>query len=193
MAFYFHDEAESDPARAPRFTGPGLARLLARAREWQGLWRTRLPPILAMTERGQGLDLYDTRPCARVRRIRLSGPAATLYRQCRDGTSEAGLIRHMGARHADWIRRTLSRWTEQGLVLPIRGVYLALAVPGDIPDPPGPTEYPGGSAPARFRDVVMGWCGSGENASTTGTVHPAKSEGDTGKRPRRISVRPGIC
>jgi magnesium-protoporphyrin IX monomethyl ester (oxidative) cyclase len=142
---------------------PGLTALQARAVEWNRLHRGNLPPLFCLTDHGTRLAFYDTRPCAPERRPVLRGLAADVYRACEPAASTDRILERLRCqgrprtRPAD-LRRILSELTARKFLLQLKDRFLALAVPGDQPDPPA--TFPGGSLIlngmlAHFRSLVQ--------------------------------------
>jgi len=141
LAYFFYDD--SPGARA---IGPGLAALMALAVEWSRLFESGSGPVLSMTERGDCIDIFDTRPCATARRLTLSGLDARVYLASEPAADLREVCRRLGPSGADApaVEAALERLVELRLVLNLKGRYLALAVPGDSPTLITDEEFPGG-------------------------------------------------
>jgi hypothetical protein len=142
LAYFFVDEGD----RGPRWRRPGIEKLAVQVTEWRRQHRRTLRPVLAMTDRGDAIDIFDTRPCATARRVTLTGVDAEVYRGCDPALPEAELVRRLAATHdAGEVRAAVERLDAQNLIVRIHGRVLALAVPGDAPALRDPRDFPGGT------------------------------------------------
>jgi ribosomal peptide maturation radical SAM protein 1 len=143
LAYFFVDVHE----RGPRWRRPGIEKLALQVAEWRKQHRRTLRPVLSMTDHGEAIDLYDTRPCATARRVTLSGIAAEVYRACDPALPEVELERRLATTSdaAGEVRAALERLDAQRLIVRIHGRVLALAVPGDAPALRDNREFPGGT------------------------------------------------
>ena len=191
LAYFFVDARE----RGPRWRRPGIEKLAVQVAEWRKQHRRTLRPVLSMTDDGEAIEIYDTRPCATARRVTLTGVDAEVYRACDPALPEAEIERRVGGASggtAD-VHAALERLDAQRLVLRLHGRVLALAVPGDAPALRDAREFPGGTvdlprpSPATMeralvhlrallrRDDASDRDGS---RSTARPVHPAESLGE---------------
>jgi ribosomal peptide maturation radical SAM protein 1 len=140
LAYFFVDEAAPDPMT------PGLEALGIQVAEWRRLFAEHVRPVLCATDRGDAVDLLDTRPCARRRRTTLEGLDAEVYRGCDPAVSASQLARRLSRPGVDLdaVRQALARLVDLNVVLDLHGKYLALGVAGDQPVLHAPEEAPGG-------------------------------------------------
>ncbi len=140
LAYFFEDAATADGAT------PGIEALGRRLAEWQRLFAEPLRPVLCVTDRGDAVDLLDTRPDAARRRTTLGALDADVYRACDPALTAAELTRRLArpGADADAVRAALGRLVDQRLVLDLHGRYLALGVPGEQPPFHMPEDSPSG-------------------------------------------------
>jgi hypothetical protein len=139
---------------------PGVALLQAATVEWRNAYGRRLRPVLSVTDDGEELQFFDTRPCAPARRVNLSGFERLLYLSCDRAPSLLDLAaRFEGDRPR--IEEGLGMLIEEKLVLEIRGKYLGLACFGDVPVPVSGRDHPNGYVEKfdkrRFRSLGRAW------------------------------------
>jgi ribosomal peptide maturation radical SAM protein 1 len=127
-------EAQMQDAMAAR---PHLRAFVDGVATWQALQRSHYPPQLVAHDRGDHLELKDTRPIAPEFSVRLEGATAELYRICdRATTAEAARRKLVEAGHTlsgDGVTRALGELVERRLVVEVGGRYLALALAPDLP------------------------------------------------------------
>jgi magnesium-protoporphyrin IX monomethyl ester (oxidative) cyclase len=143
LAYFFRD------ASGPTYADdtPGVATLKAAVREWQRLFTEPVRPVLCVDDDGEGIDVLDTRPVAVLRRLRLEGLDALVYRGCEPPATPAALRRRLaqdGGASPAAVDAAIARLQALGLVLDLHGRLIALGVPGDAPPLRGREEAPGG-------------------------------------------------
>jgi hypothetical protein len=134
-----------DGAARPGAT-PGIEALSRALDAWQAAFAGPIKPVLCVSDRGDVLDVLDTRACAFARRATLAGLDAEVYRACEPAVA-AGSLRARLAREgtpAGAVDAALARLVERQLVLPVHDKYLALGIPGDVPLLHAPEDSPGG-------------------------------------------------
>jgi hypothetical protein len=143
LAYFFADQSPQATA-----TGPGVRALASKVIEWFGLFERGLNPVLSMAVRGESIDIFDTRPCAVVRRTTLTGLDAQAYIACEPAADCREICRRLGASGSDAVavQAAIDRLSELKLLANLHGKYLALAVPGESPPLLDEAEFPGGSS-----------------------------------------------
>jgi magnesium-protoporphyrin IX monomethyl ester (oxidative) cyclase len=149
LACFFRDPDKPRPFLETWDLGRGLFALLAAVQMWRRAHARLGPPVLCQEPAGSGIRIFDTRPCAPARRLRLSGLAADVYRVCEPLCPEHALaerLRRAGgpAVAPARLRETVERLVTEKLLLRLGGRLLALAVPGDIPACQPGHLFPGG-------------------------------------------------
>lgn len=142
LAYYFEDDEGSGREQQP--TSTGIARIRQVIVQWLRAFYGPLPPILAMTDHGDHLTIFDTRPCARERRAKLEGSDRDLYLACDRAQTAEALSKELGQDCS----ATLESLCGRGLLLKLGRKYLALAVAGSVPTLPGRHDFPGGHVKA---------------------------------------------
>jgi len=143
LAYFFCD---ADGPTYPADT-PGIAALRRAIRVWQELFTGTLRPVLCVTDEGEGVEVFDTRPCASERRTVLTGLDAQVYRACEPPVSRTELRARCagaGGVTAGDVDAAVARLASRKLVLEVHGRLVALGVPGDVPLLRGREEAPGG-------------------------------------------------
>jgi ribosomal peptide maturation radical SAM protein 1 len=139
LAYFFVDE------RTPPYPSPSRgAQLLGEAvSDWKsGYWKDPRP-IFSMTERGEEIDFYDTRPCAPERRVTIAGLEAEIYRAVDTALTPDEIALRL-QRDAGEVGAALTSLAARKLVVVLNGKFLALAVTGELPTAFEPEELPGG-------------------------------------------------
>jgi magnesium-protoporphyrin IX monomethyl ester (oxidative) cyclase len=148
LAYLFVEDTEGGWRRA----GPGARALARHVVVWNQLWQRPLRPVLAMTASADAIEILDTRPCAISRRFTLEGLEAEIYAACDPALDTRELRRRFrgdgGAARAAAVDAALATLMARRLLLELHGRCLALAVPGELPILPEPTQFPGGNAEA---------------------------------------------
>lgn len=156
LAYFFIDAKKA----GLRSVTPGVASLQAATVEWRNAYGRRLRPVLSVTDDGENLRFFDTRPCAPERRVNLSGFERALYLACDHAPSLSDLA---GRFEGDMTRigAGLRMLIEARLVLEAHGKYLGLACLGDVPAPVSANEHPNGYVEKfdhrRFRSLGGAW------------------------------------
>lgn len=145
LAYFFFDRNNVDPV-AER---PGVRKLNTAVTHWMKRFQSRVRPVLSMVDRGEGIEIFDTRDCASARRTLLVGLEARIYRACEPAQSETSLRRTLAQEGGDSpiplaITEAIDSLDERKLILRAHEKILALALEGEIPSLPVPTEFPGG-------------------------------------------------
>lgn len=135
---YFFDDREPHPRS---LIDKNRLALLHAVKDWKDLWNNRvLLPLLSQREVEGGLEILDTRACARQRRIVLKGLQRELLLTLDNPHSLETLVRDLGPE----TENALHELVEQHLVLSMQGKYLALPVGGSLPAHADPRDFPGG-------------------------------------------------
>jgi magnesium-protoporphyrin IX monomethyl ester (oxidative) cyclase len=156
LAYFFIDE------RTPPYpVATQGAQLLGKAvSDWKSGYFVDPRPVLSMTDRGDVIDIYDTRPCAPARRVTVTGFEAEVYREA-DTALAAGEIALRLKRDIGHVNQALASLARRKLLLPLNGKHLALAVPGEMPTPFEADELPGGGVDQydarRFSSLGDAW------------------------------------
>lgn len=151
LAYFLKDAGDAhethDSLRIETVEPPGIAALQEAVRVWQKAAGHFEPALLTMDDEGDAVTLFDTRPCAPERRVRLEGLSAELYRRMEPSLPRARLVASVcegsGAPAQD-VERRIDELRERKLLVEIRGRVLALAIPGDVPGALPAREFPGG-------------------------------------------------
>jgi magnesium-protoporphyrin IX monomethyl ester (oxidative) cyclase len=147
LAYFFVEDAEGGWRRA----GPGACELARQVVIWNRLWERSVRPVLSMTADGSRIEILDTRPCATQRRVTLDGLVAEIHAACDPAIDARELRRRLGGgdpARAAAVEAAVAELKALCLLLEVHGRYLALAVPGELPTLPDPTQFPGGNAEA---------------------------------------------
>jgi ribosomal peptide maturation radical SAM protein 1 len=147
LAYFFVDAAEPKPIRP----GPGARALIRQVLAWTRCFRRPVKPVLTLTDDGDAIEFFDTRPCAVARRHAVSGLEAAVYRACDPGADLRTLSRRVaeasGAAPYDAdVAACLARLAERKLVLALGKRWLSLALSGDVPPVCGAEDFPGGQS-----------------------------------------------
>jgi ribosomal peptide maturation radical SAM protein 1 len=140
LVYFFEDRGErvrGDGDGVPTGqAGPGLQALQAAIRHWDTDYFPRLKkegrPQLGAIDRGDAIELRDTRRVAVQEEIRLEGLDAQVYRLCEAAPTEEGLLRAAseagGAAAPEAVREARERLQALKVVLSLEGRLLSLAV-----------------------------------------------------------------
>ncbi len=147
LAYYF-DPMGKEIEMKQKST-PGIRALRACLHAWRTPQLHDRPKLLCMTDHGDHIDLYDTRPCAPERNTTLTGLKAAVYRACEPAVKREALADQLQTDgHATYsnveIKQAVDELKEQKIVLDLFGSILSLAIPGSIPDVPKMQDFPGG-------------------------------------------------
>lgn len=130
-------------------TRPGVTVVQQLTRRWRSSFSHGPRPVLSMKDRGDVLDVIDSRSCAVRGRSTLRGLARVICLAC-DSAPRAdqladNLQRDFGLSvAADEVSAEVEKLVRDRLVLPIDGRLLGLAISGSIPGLPTGTDFPGG-------------------------------------------------
>ena len=128
---------------------PGVFALRQAMERWRDAFEAKVRPVLAMTDRDDGLHILDSRSCAVRPRQILTGVVRAVALVC-DGAPRADRIAEVVQR--DWdpsayasdVATAVRTLVEAGLVLPVDGRLVGLAVQDSHPALPAGTHFPGG-------------------------------------------------
>ena len=138
LAFYFQDQQDMATPGTLAGSLPGLTALKEAVQAWIKARAAYLPPVLSCEARGEGVEIFDTRPCAVERRVELRGLAARALRLCDPAVSRAGLLDRLRREEPDVTAAALDSALDElhrfRLLLELNGQCLSLAVPGTIPE-----------------------------------------------------------
>ena len=130
--------------------GEGRRRLADYVEEWLRIFWREVRPILSMTDHGDRISFFDTRPVASSRRHEVSGLARRVYLACDQAQSKTGLLSALksddGEASPTWddVAPIVADLCERRLMLHLSGKYLAIAVAGELPPIPQAYRFPGG-------------------------------------------------
>lgn len=141
FAYFYQSRAQAEenapPDWPPSRKGEAYGAVDDLITQWLKLFWSNLPPLLSMTDDGERLLIFDTRPCAKERRVTLTGRARDLYLAC-DVPRRGG--------HFPESSEILEDLCARRLMLTLDGQYLSLALRGSLPTVLRPWEFPGGTA-----------------------------------------------
>jgi ribosomal peptide maturation radical SAM protein 1 len=145
LAYFFYD---ANSPHQGKFK-PGVLALGEQVRQWKNAFSRAVRPVFCVTDRDGVLDFFDTRPCAPIRRAKISGLAREIYLACDTSNSEAEIIKRFSSRSQDSdrpaaIAALLHELTARKLLLHVHGKFLALACFGDVPELAEQADYPNG-------------------------------------------------
>jgi len=128
---------------------PGLAAVLEAVTAWRRAFWKPLPPVLAMNDDGDGLEVLDTRGCAVATRTRLDGLMRGVLLACDEAPGverlAAAVAAPGGAEPAtDALARAVAELKRLGFILEIDRRLVALPVRGNLPELPRRQDFPGG-------------------------------------------------
>jgi len=151
---YFFDDYESEkreklvPDAKELARRPGLFRLFERLEEWRARWlalaKMELPPTLSMLDEQDKITITDSRPCAVMPKMTLTGPQAWIYRNCESICSLADLERRINGRELNGVtwaeaEQHIEELKAMKLVLELNGRMLSLALREPCAEFPGIT------------------------------------------------------
>lgn len=122
---------------------PGLRALKNVVESWKKSFWSSLPAILSAKDKGDCVELLDTRPVALSRRTVLKGLQADLVRHTHTPQSQSGLCRCVG-KEWDLIEQAVQQLVEEKVLLHLDGKYVNLVVEGRLPSLPTSRDFPGG-------------------------------------------------
>lgn len=155
LAYFFTDATRPDAfgngsgqLDLPR-RRPGVLAVLRAVKTWRARFYTGLKPVLAMTDRGDRLEILDTRACASATRFSLDGLARALLLACDEAPPVARLPQLLARRldgppHPDELAAAIDDLRQRGLLLAVDRRLINLAVAGDLPEIPDRQNFPGG-------------------------------------------------
>lgn len=128
---------------------PGILAVGEAVSQWRTEFLVARPPILSMVDRDGVLDIVDSRRCARQPRVTLSGAVRAVCLACDTAPRGDHLAAILGSDFgidvpADELAAIVARLSRDGLILPIDGRLVGLAVRDAVPALPHYTEFPGG-------------------------------------------------
>jgi ribosomal peptide maturation radical SAM protein 1 len=155
LAYFFTNDPGGDgPVLAAGAVGnpsrrPGVQAMREAAFRWRDAFNAPSRPILSVTDRDGALHVVDTRECAIAQRITLDGLDRAVYLATNLAPRAERITRTVTAEHGmtvsgDQVAASVRKLVAAGLVLPIDGRLLSLAIPGAIPELPGDADFPGG-------------------------------------------------
>lgn len=158
LAYYFEDK-NRDSMEAELKKRPGLRTARTAVVQWNQLWSqlgfgdSRLkqkPPTLTMTDDGEKIKIFDTRPVASAMLHLLKGLDSWIYRLCDRARSCDNLIKAIQKEYhldisKEEIQRAIDRLRNNKLLLELNGKFLSLALKEPAaPIPNTPSQSPGG-------------------------------------------------
>ena len=147
LSYYFDNTADDAPNVKQ---GAGFLTLQRAITDWRNAWRMHeVSPILALSDEGESIAIYDTRACATERRVRLVGARADVLRCCEPAAGREWLAERIRERYdREWspteLAGAVSELVSLRLLLEVSGKLLSLPIPGKIPELPTPQDFPGG-------------------------------------------------
>ncbi len=153
LAYYFQERSHAEQERQQRTPvfplTPIKEKLNAAVKDWHHrFWQNSWPAILSMSERPEGIELIDTRPCAVQRRTLLVGRQAAIYQACGAPVGARSLLQQL--QEAGYpctlaeLQPDLDLLIQQRFLFQADQRWLALATRGNLPRLPRPGEWPGG-------------------------------------------------
>jgi magnesium-protoporphyrin IX monomethyl ester (oxidative) cyclase len=131
LAYFFRDARSPSPVDTP-----GIAKMRAVVGAWNRAFRQNLRPVLSATDKGDTIEIFDTRAVAVSRRIVLEGLEAKAYRACEPAVARQLLHERLSEScniteaEADALIEGL---IAKRIVLDFHGKVVALCVKGDVP------------------------------------------------------------
>jgi magnesium-protoporphyrin IX monomethyl ester (oxidative) cyclase len=163
LAYFFVDRDEAlgkNNGAGKNSNRPGLEALRAWVTCWQALWK-RNPPILSMSDNGNSITIYDTRPCATERLLLLDGLDYWVYKACDRALTQRELVtalREQVGSDISWsdIEPIVTSLQTLKILLACNGRWLSLAVKEPSVPFPQQSECPAGYVDVRgFRDGII--------------------------------------
>lgn len=155
LAYFFTiDTAGDGPVLAASAIGnlphrPGVKAMREAAFRWRDAFAAASRPILSVTDRDGILRFVDTRECAIAHRFTLADLDRAVYlatdrapraERIADAATQEHGVTATGGQVAASVRKLVAA----GLVLPVDGRLISLAIPGVLPDLPADDQFPGG-------------------------------------------------
>ena len=165
QAYFFEYEGEVDYHRGGAGRGfehrEGLYAFWKFLRHWLGPQWWLLPPILAVSDQGEGLRFYDTREIAVERSCLITGLGRRIYRLCEDGLKTdqlAAALRETDqpghAPEPEEVEAALGDLLARRFLLLLDDCYIGLGLRGMVPALP--KTFPGGTVvdwPQKMKDL----------------------------------------
>jgi ribosomal peptide maturation radical SAM protein 1 len=142
LAYFFSTEPGAGPLRYVQTLtlqmagNAGIQALAAATRAWRAAYGGGRQPVLVMDDRGDHIQLTDTRGCATQPRHVLAGLAREVYLACDAAPRRARL--------AQAVPSVTGQLLADHLVIEMDGRLIALAVPASGAATPDHTQFPGG-------------------------------------------------
>jgi len=181
LAYFFRDARSPAPVDTP-----GIAKMRAVIGAWNRAFRQNLRPILSATDKGDTIEILDTRAVALARRTVLSGLEAKAYRACEHAVARELLLKRLG--ESCGVTEAEADAAVEGLiakrvVLDFHGKVIALCVWGDVPLVPEEEggwargyESPFSIAIQKARDHLGVLAEARRRAANSGELEPADAE-----------------
>jgi magnesium-protoporphyrin IX monomethyl ester (oxidative) cyclase len=160
---YFFDDYSADREQIEMsqhcdLKRPGLAAVRRAFLLWQQEWSGRMhpnpfavepPATLVMVERGDELEITDTRRCRVAPRHRLTGLSRAVYEICDQAHNPDGILRRLQAHYEksckwDEVAPLVADLCARKLMVEMEGHFLSLAMRGPLRPLPHMRNYPGG-------------------------------------------------
>jgi ribosomal peptide maturation radical SAM protein 1 len=125
----------------------GITAMRASLKQWNQVFDRNVRPVLCSDDKGDAIHIYDTRSIAPARRVTLMGLEAEAYRACDPAISRDALRKRLTAggtvteAEAD---AAIASLEARLIVLDTHSKLVALCIPGDIAQPKGLDQAPGG-------------------------------------------------
>jgi ribosomal peptide maturation radical SAM protein 1 len=155
LAYFFATEPGVGPARHMKNTtdalsrAPGVQAAFNAARDWRAA-HIGATPVLLADDRGDVLEITDTRSCARSGRHVLTGLARAVCLACHAAPREGKLAEIIAGEFGltatdEQIEEVLAKLVSDRLVLKMDGRLMGLALESPLPALPADEDFPGGS------------------------------------------------
>jgi ribosomal peptide maturation radical SAM protein 1 len=151
LAYFFSTEPGAGPLRYVQTLtremedSAGIQALAAAARAWRAAYGGGRQPVLVMDDRGDHLQLTDTRGCATQPRHVLAGLAREVYLACDAAPRRARLAGRLPTATQEQLAAVTGQLLADRLVIEMDGRLIALALPASAAAaPPDHTQFPGG-------------------------------------------------
>ncbi len=151
FAYFFEDVKDNNRFNIWDLRLPGQQALKEKIDIWKSSYHGECPPILCLIEKGDNIEITDTRPCAFDPQLTLKGLAARILKLCDEVRSVDSLHRSITAQEGlnpSWgeINAIVDELKERKILLQMNGKLLGLAVPYPMAQMPTFFEFPFGFA-----------------------------------------------
>jgi len=157
LTYYFGAVETNGSRREPISQRPGVIALYGAVRKWQKKFWRGLPPVLALEDDGERLEILDTRSCAVDAVTTFTDLKRAVYLACDEGPSlpklPAILAKDYGiSTTKDEIESVVTELRRRNLIMDSDERLVALAVRGPLPKLPTADQFPGGFSYSQNRE-----------------------------------------